>query len=141
MTIDLQNIANLEATLTRGGYFENGHANCLHWHRDWVYYDSKPVTPLQNFLIQLTRLNYLSYNYRYNETGKTSRKFASRLNFNKGKQTNLFQALKTLECLSYNIEGEKLEKCKCFKELDRLIDAIKSKIISQNPKYEAAVWG
>lgn len=141
MTVDLQNVANIETTLMRGGYFENGHANCLHWQKDWCYYGNNKITPLQDFLIRLVRLNYISYCYRYRETNWNSKKYACLLNFNRGKLTNDFQLLKSLECIHYNIEGEKVEKRKETKQLEKLINLLKSLIIHKNEKYQNAYWG
>lgn len=136
--IDLQTIKNIEATLMNGAYFQNGHINCLHFEMDSVYYDGKPETPLQTLLKRLARINLISWNERYNDHEPT-RNYGQNIRFN-GNVTNIYQLLKSLQYLNYQIEG-KLRKLNPVIRLGKLIKAIESKIIENLEGYEKATWG
>lgn len=51
---------------------------------------------------------------------------------------NLFQLLKSLKCIKYNIELEPKEFDYTF--IDRAIEIVKDAIIESLPEYEKAIW-
>ena len=137
MMLHNETYENCHNTLNSGGYMTNGSEWCLFGFLDWGYYDQNEFTKLQGFFKSLIVLNAKSWNTRYNE----DEPITENLNFNKGKMLNPYQLLKSLECISYQIEGDTLTDSNTFRYLERMIRELTARILSHIPEYENAKWG
>ncbi|MBK7380428.1 MAG: hypothetical protein IPJ03_15850 [Ignavibacteriales bacterium] len=123
-----------EATLRGNGFTTNGSGTALYSFLDWNYYDAEPFTPFQKLFNELYLLNALSFADRYNGDIQTP----PMLNFSKGKRVSNWQLLKYLECIDYQIE---IENNPNVDTLKKLIEELKSRLISLIPGYKNAKWG
>lgn len=90
---------------------------------------------LKAFIIELSDLNEKSYNRAYKEKSKT---FQSEfINFNSAKFIDVYQFLKYLYCIDYNIE---IKNKKAVKKLRAIIDSVQRAIIDSQPEYKNANW-
>lgn len=91
---------------------------------------------IEKWVLDLCKLNERSYCKRYKEKEEKLYKF---LDFKKPqKRTDIYQFLKYLHCLSYNIDGFK--KTKSVLILRRAIEEIKYNIINEIESYKIAEW-
>ena len=91
---------------------------------------------IEKWVLDLCKLNERSYCKRYKEKEVKLYKF---LDFKKQqKRTNIYQFLKYLHCLSYNIDGFK--KTKSVVILRRAIEEIQYNIINEIESYKTAEW-
>jgi len=139
--IEPKTIENICRTLESGDYFTNGSKNMLYSYLEYGYFfpdeNGNDTNRIRSLLKKLYEINIISWNERYNENEPLETNI---IDFNKGKPTNIYQLLKSLECLRYQIEGEILEQDSRVQDLDRLIEQITSKIINNLPEYENAKW-
>ena len=88
------------------------------------YYDD-----LKMILNNAYKDNQTSYNEKYNEESDIIT-----IEINNKKCDNIYQVLKTLKCLKYNIEENNTQ-------LNILIDNIVDGIIHNTKEYKEALWG
>jgi len=92
-------------------------------------------TDLKAFIIELSNLNEKSYNRRYKEKSKVLQ--SEFINFNSAKWIDVFQFLKYLYCIDYNIE---IRNKKAVKKLRAIIKDVQFQIIDSLPEYKSANW-
>jgi len=129
----------------------NNIVNSFYWLRDNFYLrdelkkilkidlekagDEETNKELKKFGQLLVNLNNESVNQRYNEKIKPY-KFI----FSNATPLNIFQFLKSVECLIYqSCEGNQ-DETKIYKFLNRLTDFLRHKIIEELDEYKKAKW-
>ena len=90
---------------------------------------------LKAFIVELSNLNEKSYNKRYNEKSKVLQ--SEFINFNTAKFIDVYQFLKYLICIDYNIE---IQNKKAVKKLRAIISSVQFAIIDSLPEYKKANW-
>lgn len=90
---------------------------------------------LKAFIIELSNLNERSYNRKYKDKSKVMQ--SEFINFNSAKWIDVYQLLKYLNCINYNIE---IQNKKAVKKLRAIIKDIQHTIISFLPEYDKAKW-
>ena len=88
---------------------------------------------LKAFITELSDLNEKSYNRAYKEKSKTMQ--SNFINFNHAKFIDVYQFLKYLHCIDYNIE---IKNKKAVKKLRAIIKCVEFAIIDSLPQYKAA---
>jgi hypothetical protein len=100
------------------------------------------VDTLEHLIERLYSLNVQAVNQRYGEhavdwMGSTA--FQSYRVFNPS--VSVYQFLKSLECLHYQLCEGDIPKTEEYKVLGALIDAVAMAIVHSSPEYAAANWG
>ena len=97
--------------------------------------NNKEYEGLQRFFGYLKVLNHRAYTSCYSHHSDLPKYTPYRIEkaLTTEKYT-IFQVLKSLECISYNIDT----KCKI---LDQIIDLVKDALIEETIEYKKAIWG
>jgi hypothetical protein len=102
--------------------------------------DLNKTEDYERLISDLYKLNFEAFNYRY--SAKLSK---NDLNFIKGfkwtdQKINLFQFLKSCECLLYQCCEGNIVKRKLYNDFECLIDCLRHYIIDSIPEYKKATW-
>lgn len=97
---------------------------------------------IEKFIIECINANMASYNGRYNDNVETITSIDKNIN---DEPFSIYQTLKTLMFLRYNIEGEYLQDKKqaeqITKKLTAIIEDLRNIIINSIPDFDGAEWG
>jgi hypothetical protein len=95
---------------------------------------------LEDIIRDFYRVNVRAVNERYDE--KTSGEITEKIGrYMVLQKVSLFQFLKSLECLHYQMsEGVVPKEEQAYKDIEDLINAVSYVITHNNPSYELASW-
>ena len=89
---------------------------------------------------KLYSLNAEAVNYRYEKNHPKTIPSKTLNTICVFEKVSLYQFLKSLHCLHYQILEGEVPKTKTYKRLSKLIDGLESYIISSLSQYKKAVW-
>ena len=93
---------------------------------------------IKDLIINLSDLNELSFNKRYNDTSKVMQSKFISFNYSKDFINCPYQFVKYLQCIRYNIETD---SNKYTILLDKIINDILASIVCTSEQYNSAKWG
>jgi hypothetical protein len=97
--------------------------------------------PADEMIDILYRLNVRAVNERYGDTTDETTTKAMIKESCVLKDVSVFQFLKSLECLHYQMSEGDVPKTKEYKLVEGLIESVKTAVINRIPEYNAANWG
>lgn len=117
------------------------HASCIYSH--FRYHDIEKES--KRLVKSWAALNEESYDVRYKQTGDSLQEF---INFRKNYDVNIYQLLKYVLCVQYNIEADTIEEVRKLTEaekddleiLNKWAGQIQYAIIDQMEEYKKAKW-